>query len=508
MPARLAFDLQFAARRPSARRSADRPMRILALGDFSAGAAPGWRTVAVDNDSFEPVLARMAPRLTLGAAAGAQQLTFRSLDDFHPDRLVQALPSLQRLHTLRQRLAQNAQFAAAAEELRSLLGTPAAPAASPAAPTSAPPAVLAAEDDAATMARLLGGPRPGGAAPAGTAPVAATGGLDALLRSIVAPHIVPEAPPNQATYLRAADAALAQGLRAVLHDPAFQALEASWRGLWWLLSELEVGTDLQLHLLDASLPALRADRAAAGDALQDAALYRCLVPQDAADGGDTGWSLVAVCHAFGPSEADLDLLGFLGAVASHAGGPAIATAAPALLGLQALANAPDPRQWPAPDPAGDALWQALRRSAVAPWIGLALPRVLLRLPYGARTDPTQLAQFEEIEGSPQAQQLLWGSAALACALLIGQGFLQHGWDAAPGTVQDLGGLPAYVYQQDGDRLLQPVAEILLSEPAADSLLARGLIPIAALRGQNAARVLRMQSVAAPPRPLAGGWREA
>ena len=91
------------------------------------------------------------------------------------------------------------------------------------------------------------------------APAAAATGIDAFIRSIVAPHIVPDIAPQPAPYLASIEAAIAEQLRAMLHAPAFQALESAWRGVQWLVNRLELNNDLQLHLLDASRAELLAD---------------------------------------------------------------------------------------------------------------------------------------------------------------------------------------------------------------------------------------------------------
>ena len=121
--------------------------------------------------------------------------------------------------------------------------------------------------------------------------------------------------------------------------------------------------------------------------------------------GGLGWSLLVGLRRFGPSDADIGLLAALGLIAAQAGAP--------FLGDADLALAGD-------DQAVLAGWHQLRRSQAAPWIALAAPRVLLRRPYGKQTDPVESFAFEEIVGPPRHDELLWGHASLAVALLIGR----------------------------------------------------------------------------------------
>ena len=199
------------------------------------------------------------------------------------------------------------------------------------------------------------------------------------------------------------------------------------------------------------------------------------------------WSALVGLFHFGPSETDIGLLAALGLIASHAGGPLLAGADWALAGDDAGALA---------------AWQALRRSEAAPWIGLAAPRVLLRLPYGKGSDPIEAFAFEEFVGAPVHEEFLWGNGSLAIALLIGRAFTARGWDMEPGDEREIGDLPAYTFVRDGEREMQACAERFLTESQIDTLLKAGLMPIASRRDRNAVVAIRFQSVSDPPAPLA------
>jgi predicted component of type VI protein secretion system len=232
---------------------------------------------------------------------------------------------------------------------------------------------------------------------------------------------------------------------------------------------------------------LLADIVAAQGKLADTGLHRALVDRSHDVSGSGRWSALVGLFQFGPSDADLGLLAALGLIASRAGGPLLAGADLALAG--------DPRK-------EGTSWSALRRSEAARWIGLAAPRVLLRLPYGRSSDPIEAFAFEEFAGPPVHDELLWGNGGLALATLIGQGFTARGWEMEPGDVREVGELPAYTFDRDGERQMQPCAERLLSERDIDALLQSGLVPIASRRDRNSVVAVRVQSVSDPPAPLA------
>jgi type VI secretion system protein ImpC len=444
MPERLKFDVGFG--RTGRPRDATEPMRLLVLGDFSGKAAadrtplPNRPTQRVDIDNIDDVLKRLQPRLT----GPAGEIRFEQIDDFHPDRLYARLGLFQGLRQAR---------------------------ANPAA----------ANDD--LLGRLLGRSTEPIAAPTATTAT----GLDALIRNIVAPHIVQDTSAQTRPYLAAVDAAIAEQMRTLLHDPAFQSLEAAWRGVRWLISSLELDENLQLHLFDVTRDELLGDVVAAQGRIAQTGLYRTLVDRSRDMVDAQGWSALIGLFQFGPSDRDIGLLAALGLIASHAGGPLLAGADWALAGDDAGALAG---------------WQALRRSEAAPWIGLAAPRVLLRLPYGKGSDPIEAFAFEEFAGTPVPDEFLWGNASLAAALLIGKAFTARGWDMEPGDEREIGDLPAYTFARDGEREMQPCAERFLTGSQIDTMLKAGLVPIASRRDRNAVVAVRFQSVSDPPAPLA------
>ncbi|GAA5165337.1 type VI secretion system contractile sheath domain-containing protein [Viridibacterium curvum] len=432
-----------------AERREEGPLRILLLGDFS-GLPAGERTplaqrktCKVDIDNFDNLLARLAPRATL--AAGSVQ--FANIDDFHPDALYQRLPLFQALREAR----------------------------------SQPPS--AASD-------LLGGLLGGNAAPAASTSSKPASPLDTLIRSVVAPHILPDTTSETRAYTAAVDAAIAEQMRAVLHDPAFQSLEANWRGVQWLLRELELDENLQLHLFDVTRDELLADIVNAGGQLAQSGLHAALADRWRSAPDGEPWSLLAGLYKFGPSDLDIGLLAALGLIASQAGGPFIAAGDMALVGEE--------------DDATLNGWRALRRSQAAPWIGLTAPRLLLRLPYGKGSDAIESFAFEELgSGEPEHEHLLWGAGSLGATLLIGRAFAASGWDFSPGDERELGDLPAWVFTRDGERELQACAERYLGETAATALLEAGLMPLLSHRNSNAVTLLRFQSISEPASALAG-----
>ena len=148
--------------------------------------------------------------------------------------------------------------------------------------------------------------------------------MDYWLKSLVAPYVLADTAHEQQQFIAAVDAATAEQMRRVLHHPAFQALEANWRGIARLATELETGERVQVFLLDAPREELVEDMGAAGDDPKRSGLYRhvCGPETDTPDG--ERWSLIVGDYAFSPGAEDVRLLAQLGALAAQAGASLLA----------------------------------------------------------------------------------------------------------------------------------------------------------------------------------------
>lgn len=501
MPGRLEFEFRFGtsgARQPE-RPDEGTPFRIAVLADFRGSASregdPGAsRTTRVDVDNFEAALSRLSPTLDLpgGTGDGTTRVSFRSLDEFHPDSLYQRLQIFASLRATRAELLDPKTFPLALARLQGGASGAGAGAAGPEPAKSAAPG----ESDAAALERLLGVRPAGRAAPAAD--------ITELLKQVVAPYVVPGRDPRTDTMVASVDAASEALMRTILRSSSFRALEAAWRGLHQLVTSEACGEGVEIHVLDAPRDALAADLVANAGALEQSALFRALSERMTGAGG-ARWSLVVGACSFGPDEESLRLLAALGAIARRAGGPFVAHAAPALFGCASFAETPGHADWTPLDADAEAAWRALRQTPDAPWIALAAPRVLMRQPYGRKSDPVERFAFEEVPPGGDHESLPWGHPAFALAQLLAASFAERGFGMEPGDHRDLGDLPAHTFERDGVTHLTPCAEAYLPEATATALLERGVTAIVSVRNRAAVVVPRIQSVALPPAPLAGPW---
>ena len=493
----------------------DTPFRVAILGDFSArthrgvldpGSLVDRRPLAVDRDNFEEVMARLNVELHLPiAGSGSPPVTirFRELDDFHPDRIYGQVEAFGRLRALRRRLNDPRTFAAAAAEVR--LGQEKAPPeqrGKPAAASQTPtpePSVAVPEG---LFDRMLEQAEAQAPPPA---PLFDRSQWESFLAEIVRPYSVAKADPQQPELVASVDAAAAELMRAILHHPDFQAIEAAWRAVFFLVSRLETDTQLKLYLLDVSKEELHADLEAAED-LQATGIYKLLVEKTVHTLGGQPWALLAGNYTLDQTRKDAEMLGRMAKIASRAGAPFVAAASPRLLGCESLAATPDPDDWQlASSPEDGEAWQSLRKLPDSSYLGLALPRFLLRLPYGPDTTGTEQFALEEMPGAPSHEAYLWGNPGFACVYLLGQAFSRDGWRFRPGVIADIDGLPVHIYKAEGESLMKPCAEALLGDRAVEAILDKGLMPLVSFQNQGAVRLAGFRSLADPPKRLMGRW---
>lgn len=493
-----------------ARPSPETPFRIAILGDFSGRANRGIseaktidkrRAALVDRDNFDEVLSRSAAEIQLAIGDGSLHLRFSELEDFHPDRIFEHLEAFGKLRDLRARLQDPSTFREAADELGL---RPPSSVSEPRRPDTLP-------EVAPNAARLASGSL-----------------LDEMIEQtesraaedryrrkpdevrefaqrVAAKHLVSTPDARQPEILSVMDRGIGALMSAVLHNRDFQALEAIWRATFFLVRQLETGSQLKLYLIDVSKEELAADLQAATD-LRDTGTYRLLVEQSVGTQGSEPWAIIVGNYSFGPGKEDAEVLSRLAGIAHRAGAPFLAEAGARLLGCSSLASTPHPREWKMPQELAGG-WAELRRRPEADFVGLALPRFLLRLPYGKKTLPLESFAFEEFPEAPGHEDYLWGNPAFAVALLLAQSFSEAGWEMRPGTVTQIDKLPLHVYGKPGESASKPCAEILLTEDAAERLLEEGLIPLVSFKDRDLVRVMRFQSIADPLRELAGRWGE-
>jgi type VI secretion system protein ImpC len=328
-----------------------------------------------------------------------------------------------------------------------------------------------------------------------------------LIREAVGPS-APATPPDQAALIAAVDRATSQEMRRVLHHPAFQELEAAWRGVQFLLTRLETGESLTVWILDAARLEIAVDLLS-NDDVSRSGLHRLLAERPTTTPGARPWSLIVLSEVFRARAADAGVLARWAAVA-HAGGAALlAGGHEQLFGSPGLPGHADPIEWTfQADDEAAATWGALKQLPAARGVALASPRFLLRRPYGTEADEIDTFDFEEIPAkeylaSGSHGSYLWAPSSFVLAVLLGRAFLGEGWNLAAGHGGEVEGMAYHSWRESGSGVALPTAEAWLTTRAGERIEAAGLCPILSVKGRDSVQVARVQSVAGTP--LKGGW---
>lgn len=484
----------------------DTPFSILILGDFSGRKSRGVcdaqtianrRPIEIDRDNFDQVLSRLHVELKLPLGeSGSIRLQFSELEDFHPDRIFERIGAFETLRSLRSKVADASTFQEAARELglasRDTIAIQAQEKKVVKAPAHPPSAVQIAsghlldEMIAETESRVSESPR-------------SSDPVQDFARRLAEQHSQNTPDPRQAQVLAVLDHAVGGLMRAILHNQDFQQLESIWRATSYLVRQLDTGPRLKVYMLDVSKEELAADLNSKSN-LRDTGMYSALA-ESAESPGAVPWATIAGCYAFDEQNENALLLARMAQIAERAGAPFVAQASPRLLGCASLNSASHVRDWRG----APTWWAELRRRPEARYLGLGLPRFLLRLPYGRKTSALESFDFEEFLEEIGHEDYLWGNPAFAVALLLGQSFSESGPEMRPGRLAEILHLPLHIVTHGGESQAKPCAEVLFTEETVAAIIDAGFMPLVSFKNRDSIRVARFQSIAEPASPLAGPW---
>jgi type VI secretion system protein ImpC len=297
--------------------------------------------------------------------------------------------------------------------------------------------------------------------------------------------------------IAAIDEAISKQLNEVMHAHEFQRLEASWRGLHYLVFQTETSTMLKVNVLNVSKKDLLKDLQKASEFDQSEIFKKVHDPGYGTLGGIPFGALLGD-YEFGRHPQDIELLEKMSNVAAAAHAPFIAAANPELFNWQAFTELQGPRDL-AKIFDNDAYirWKSFRESEDSRYVGLTLPHILLRLPYGRETAPVEGFDYEEKVTGTDHDKYLWGNAAYAFGARLTDAFSRYEWCAAIRGVEGGGlveGLPAHTFvTEDGDIAMKCPTEIAITERRENELSKLGFITLCHYKGTDNAAFLGAQS---------------
>ena len=290
-------------------------------------------------------------------------------------------------------------------------------------------------------------------------------------------------------------------LNEVLHHPALQKLEATWRGLKYLLDQSETSSQLKVRVLNVSKKEILRDLQRAPEFDQSTLFKKVYEEEFGVFGGEPFGALIGD-YEFSRHPEDIELLEKISQVAAGAHAPFLTAASAELMNLESFTQLGEPRDiGKIFDSTEFAKWKSFRASEDSKYVGLALPHILMRLPYGRDTKPVDEFGYEEnVDGSDHSKYL-WGNAAYALGARLTNAFAKYGWCAAIRGVEGGGlveGLPAHTFRTDeGDVALKCPTEVAITDRREKELADQGFIPLVHCKGSDYAAFFSVQSANKP-----------
>ncbi|MDQ8021134.1 MAG: type VI secretion system contractile sheath large subunit [Moraxellaceae bacterium] len=294
------------------------------------------------------------------------------------------------------------------------------------------------------------------------------------------------------------DAAMSKQLSSVMHAPEFQQLESSWRGLHYLVHQSETSTTLKIHVLNASKKDLVKDFKGAAE-FDQSALFKKIYEEEYGTFGGAPYAALIGDYEFSNHPEDMFLLEEMSHVAAAAHAPFFSAANAGMFGLDSLTDLSKPRDLAKGfDTVEYAKWKSFRASEDSRYVGLTLPHVLGRLPYGSSTVPVEAFNFEEDVSGKEHDKYLWVNASYSLGTRLTSAFAKHGWCAAIRGVEGGGlveGLPTHTFTtDDGEVALKCPTELAITDRREKELADLGFIPLVHCKGTDYAAFFSTQSV--------------
>ncbi|HLW89973.1 MAG TPA: type VI secretion system contractile sheath large subunit [Roseiarcus sp.] len=299
------------------------------------------------------------------------------------------------------------------------------------------------------------------------------------------------------------DAKLSAQMNEIIHAPEFQQLESAWRGLHYLVFNSETDATLKIRVMNVGKNELyRNLKLFPGARWDQSPLFKKVYEQEFGQLGGEPYGCLVADYQFSHMPVDVQLLRDLSKIAASAHAPFISGADPNLLGMDSWTELGNPRDLSKVfDTPEYAAWKSLRDAVDSRYMALCMPRVLARLPYGAKSEPVEEFAFEEDTDGHKGEKYGWMNAAYAMAANVNRAFKEYGWTVRIRGVESGGeviNLPTHTFPtDDGGVDLKCPTEIAITDRREGELSKSGLISIVHRKNTDKAAFIGAQSLYRP-----------
>jgi type VI secretion system protein ImpC len=297
------------------------------------------------------------------------------------------------------------------------------------------------------------------------------------------------------------DRLISAQLNEIMHHEEFQKLEGSWRGLNYLVQQSETGENMKIKVMNVTKKELLKDMEKAPE-FDQSTIFKKVYEEEFGMFGGHSYGVMIGDYEFGFNPQDMALLEKISGVAAAAHAPFIAAASPRMFNWESFTELGGPRDLTKVFTGAEYVkWKSFRKSEDSRYVGLCMPHILMRLPYGSETIPVEEFNFEEDVDGTDHKKYLWGNAAYALGTRLTDAFAKYGWCAAIRGVEGGGlvqGLPTHTFKTDeGEVALKCPTEIAITDRREKELADNGFIPLVHCKGTDYAAFFSTQSTNRP-----------
>jgi len=304
--------------------------------------------------------------------------------------------------------------------------------------------------------------------------------------------------------IRAAiDKKLTDQLNQILHSADFQKMEGTWRGLHYLVNNTETDTMLKIRVMNVSKQELgKTLKKFKGSRWDQSPIFKKIYTAEYDQMGGEPYGCLVGDFFFDHSPQDVEMLTEMSKVCAASHTPFIAGGSPTMMQMDSWSELSNPADlakiFTTPEYAA---WRSLRESDDARYLGLAMPRFLARLPYGAKTVPVEEFDFEEEAEGADSNKYCWANSAFAMATNITRSFKMYGWCSQIRGVESGGaveGLPVHNFPtDDGGVDMKCPTEIAIGDRREAELAKLGFMPLIHRKNSDVAAFIGAQSLQKP-----------
>jgi len=301
-------------------------------------------------------------------------------------------------------------------------------------------------------------------------------------------------------HIASLDMQISRQLDAVMHHPDFQRVESTWRGVKSLIDQTDFRQNVRIELLDISKDHLVQDFEDAPEIAQSGLYLHTYTQEYDTPGGEPIAAAISN-YEFDRSPQDIALLRNISKVSAAAHMPFVGAVGPAFFGkesMEEVAAIKDIGNYF--DRAEYIKWKAFRDSDDARYIGLTMPRVLGRLPYGPDTIPVRNFNYIESVKGPDHGKYLWTNASFAFAANMVKSFITNGrcvqirGPQSGGAVTEL---PIHLYDLGTGNQVKIPSEVMIPETREFEFANLGFIPLSYYKNRDYACFFSANSAQKP-----------